>query len=206
MFKPLFGRIKFFDNRHANLYGYITPDKQRPDGKDYYFLLSSARKLIEEVVGEVAMKIDASEDIRPKKNDRVVFESANYEVGPTAITWNSEAEWIRAKSIIARRPWKECFLSRVVEQDVSTNKKTTIWEGPKVLLFELLQKGNADFLQDLNEWYRKFYCEEFRVEGWRKIANPLTTEFKLRDTAFQITTEQRMILDDPRFKIREGRR
>jgi hypothetical protein len=206
MFAPLNGIIKCFDIHQRNNFGYITPDKRRKDGKDYYFQISSATKFFELTVGEVEMRFGSTLDIRPKRGDRVVFIGGEYKTGPVVEMWNTELEWIRVKALIARRPWKECFNSRIIEQNPDTNTKTIVWEGPKALLLELLQIGNPDFLKNSNDWYQKFWCEELRVEGWKKIPNPLTPELELKEKGFHITEAQREILDNSRLKINTERR
>ncbi len=202
MFTPQFGKVKLFRDN----FGYIEPSIKRQDGKDYYFQSYTATRFFEEVVGEPDMKFGFPVKIWPIRGDEVVFSGGDYPAGPLAKKWNSTSEWIRVKSIIARRPWVECFHSRIVELNPNTNTKTVVWEGPKALLFELLQEGKTDYLQNPSDWYQKFWCDEFRVEGWTKIPNPLTSELGLKDGKFQITDDQRKLLDNPRYRVNTERK
>lgn len=202
-----FGVVVFFNSESAGYeYGYVKPSKQRRDRENYYFKLTTATSLVEEKIGEVSFKPKSIEEIQPRYHEQLVFVGIELPKGPACKMWNTVNNYCRAVAVINNRPWKECPLCRVVTLDSTTGKDIIIWEGYKAQLLEILSTDKHVFIKKPIDWYSSIWCFELLVEGWKKIPNPLNTSLEFVDKRFYITEEQRKILEDPRFKVRDNRR
>lgn len=194
MLDPEFGVIKFFNSNLGKNYGFIIPDKRRADGKEYFFHRNNACQLSEEFPGEVGMVLETWVDREPHKGDRVIFYGANHAKGPVAFQWNYEQEWQRSQNLINSRPWPECILCRVIQNDKVTHQNSVLWEGHYPLLIEILIKGEVDFLQKKEDWYNYIWCEELRVGGWKRLWNPLDPSLPPLPTQVFMTQNERILL------------
>ena len=160
---------------------------------------------METVPGELALKFNSTANIQTRLHDRLVFTGVDFQKGPAIDMWSTVNEYCKAVGVINRRPWKECPLCRVVTIDAEAQANITIWEGYKAQLFEILATNAKAFTVKQSDWYMNVWCYELRAEGWKKMPNPLTADYNLRDASFIITDEQRKILEDVRFKVNTER-
>ncbi len=200
MLDPKFGTIKFFNSSQGKMFGFIKPDEPRSDGRDVFFHRNNACWIYEDRPGGLDMQLESWVKREPRKGDRVVYFDVDHSKGPTAFQWNYEDQWKKAKGLIDSRPRAEWPLCRVVRQDPETFAVDILWEGYYPHLIELLTKGTKNFLQDLiqdkDDWYHNTWCEEFLVQGWGRMWNPLDTGLMFYKLGFEIDELDRQLLQN----------
>ncbi|MBX4210470.1 cold shock domain-containing protein [Candidatus Parcubacteria bacterium] len=163
------GSVEHFNSGHQKMFGFIKPDKRRPNGRDVFFHISGAKQFSETFLGNLELEPGTEMEKRhiPRRGEKIVYLSIDDVKGPKAYLWAFASDWDKGLAEIAKRPSPKDPLTRILKEGTAeTNyKPTLIWEGYG------FRKYLDEVTPDLSD--PNIYIEEFRATAkWQRDWHP----------------------------------